>query len=110
MLLLGQLISGVVKMSVLLSARKLVNFHHYNQLLCSKMCSNATLCKEKLALVLPGAPPFIPRQHGRCAVVGNSGDLLQDLFGAEIDAYDAVIRMNGAPVEVEKALALFRST
>ncbi|KAG0607046.1 hypothetical protein M758_9G188800 [Ceratodon purpureus] len=65
----------------------------------SKMCFNATWCKEKLALVLPRTPPLIPRQHGRCAVVGNSGDLLQDLFGAEIDAYDAVIRMNGASVQ-----------
>lgn len=81
-----------------------------NIFVCSKMCSNATWCKEKLALVLPDTPPFVPRQYGWCAVVGNSGDLLQDLFGAEIDAYDAVIRMNGAPVEVEKPLSLFKST
>nr|PNR51743.1 hypothetical protein PHYPA_010931 [Physcomitrium patens] len=63
------------------------------------MCSNITLCNEKLAPVIPSTPPFIPRQYGRCAVVGNSNDLLQDLFGAEIDEFDAVIRMNGAPVE-----------
>ena len=64
------------------------------------MCLNATLCKEKLALVLPSTPPYGPRQFERCAVVGNSGDLLQDLFGAQIDGYDAVIRMNGAPIKV----------
>ena len=64
------------------------------------MCLNATLCKEKLALVLPPTPPYGPRQFERCAVVGNSADLLQDLFVAQIDGYDAVIRMNGAPIEV----------
>ncbi|XP_031481654.1 sialyltransferase-like protein 2 isoform X2 [Nymphaea colorata] len=62
-------------------------------------CENKTLCMEKLALVLPDIPPFIPRQFGRCAVIGNSGDLLQTSFGEEIDGYDAVVRENGAPIE-----------
>ncbi|KAI3860123.1 hypothetical protein MKW92_039315 [Papaver armeniacum] len=60
---------------------------------------NTTLCKEKLSLVLPERPPFVPRQIGRCAVVGNSGDLLKTKFGKEIDGYDAVIRENGAPIQ-----------
>lgn len=55
---------------------------------------------EKLALVLPERPPFVPRQIGRCAVIGNSGDLLKTRFGKEIDGYDAVIRENGAPIQV----------
>ncbi|KAI3947358.1 hypothetical protein MKW92_015447, partial [Papaver armeniacum] len=60
---------------------------------------NMTLCMEKLSLVLPERPPFVPRQIGRCAVVGNSGDLLKTKFGKEIDGYDAVIRENGAPIQ-----------
>ncbi|KAI3860121.1 hypothetical protein MKW92_039313 [Papaver armeniacum] len=60
---------------------------------------NMTLCKEKLSLVLPERPPFVPRQIGRCAVVGNSGNLLKTKFGKEIDGYDAVIRENGAPFQ-----------
>ncbi|KAI3967925.1 hypothetical protein MKX01_027108 [Papaver californicum] len=62
-------------------------------------CKNMTLCMEKLALVLPERPPFIPHQIGRCAVIGNSGDLLKTKFGKEIDGYDAVIRENGAPIQ-----------
>ncbi|XP_026389419.1 sialyltransferase-like protein 2 isoform X1 [Papaver somniferum] len=62
-------------------------------------CKNTTLCMEKLSLVLPERPPFVPRQIGRCAVVGNSGDLLKTKFGKEIDGYDAVIRENGAPIQ-----------
>lgn len=62
-------------------------------------CQNKTLCMEKLALVLPDTPPFLPRQFERCAVVGNSGDLLKTKFGKEIDSYDAVIRGNGAPIK-----------
>ncbi|KAI3857486.1 hypothetical protein MKX03_036224 [Papaver bracteatum] len=62
-------------------------------------CKNMTLCMEKLALVLPERPPFVPRQIGRCAVIGNSGDLLKTKFGKEIDGYDAVIRENGAPIQ-----------
>ncbi|XP_039135410.1 LOW QUALITY PROTEIN: sialyltransferase-like protein 2 [Dioscorea cayenensis subsp. rotundata] len=62
-------------------------------------CENKTLCMEKLALVLPETPPYVPRQFGRCAVIGNSGDLLKTNFGAEIDGYDAVFRENGAPIQ-----------
>ncbi|XP_075660571.1 sialyltransferase-like protein 2 isoform X2 [Castanea sativa] len=62
-------------------------------------CKNRTLCMEKLSLVLPETPPYLPRQFGRCAVIGNSGDLLKTKFGREIDSYDVVIRENGAPVQ-----------
>lgn len=62
-------------------------------------CENKTLCMEKLSLVLPDNPPYTPRQFGRCAVIGNSGDLLRTKFGGEIDSYDAVVRENGAPIE-----------
>ncbi|KAL5716242.1 Sialyltransferase-like protein 2 [Ranunculus cassubicifolius] len=62
-------------------------------------CKNKTLCMEKLALVLPDRPPFVPRQFGKCAVIGNSGDLLKTNFGEEIDSYDAVFRENGAPIQ-----------
>ncbi|KAK2434835.1 beta-1,6-galactosyltransferase GALT29A [Trifolium repens] len=62
-------------------------------------CENRTLCMEKLSLVLPETPPYFPRQYGRCAVIGNSGDLLKTKFGKEIDGYDAVLRENGAPTQ-----------
>ncbi|KAK2974005.1 hypothetical protein RJ640_026723 [Escallonia rubra] len=62
-------------------------------------CENKTLCMEKLSLVLPETPPYVPRQFGRCAVIGNSGDLLNTRFGKEIDSYDAVVRENGAPIQ-----------
>nr|CAJ15148.2 sialyltransferase-like protein [Lotus japonicus] len=62
-------------------------------------CENRTLCMEKLSLVLPDTPPYFPKQFGRCAVIGNSGDLLKTKFGKEIDGYDVVIRENGAPIQ-----------
>ncbi|CAL5214717.1 unnamed protein product [Lathyrus oleraceus] len=62
-------------------------------------CENRNLCMEKLSLVLPETPPYFPRQYGRCAVIGNSGDLLKTKFGKEIDGYDAVLRENGAPTQ-----------
>ncbi|PKI36632.1 hypothetical protein CRG98_042974 [Punica granatum] len=62
-------------------------------------CKNRTLCMEKLSLVLPEIPPYYPRQFDRCAVIGNSGDLLKTKFGKEIDGYDVVIRENGAPIQ-----------
>ncbi|KAL4188886.1 hypothetical protein AMTRI_Chr08g162730 [Amborella trichopoda] len=48
-------------------------------------------------------PPFYPRQFRTCAVVGNSGDLLKTEFGLEIDAHNAVIRENEAPVNEKYA-------
>ncbi|KAL0876161.1 hypothetical protein Bca101_025866 [Brassica carinata] len=71
----------------------------YNSLRCSNRCQNKSLCIEKLSLVLPETPPYFPRQFGRCAVIGNSGDLLKTKFGKEIDTYDAVLRENGAPIQ-----------
>ncbi|CAN1175106.1 Sialyltransferase-like protein 2 [Linum perenne] len=62
-------------------------------------CQNKTLCMEKLKLVLPETPPYVPKQFNRCAVIGNSGDLLKTRFGKEIDGYDVVIRENGAPIQ-----------
>uniref|UniRef100_A0A803LR39 Uncharacterized protein n=1 Tax=Chenopodium quinoa TaxID=63459 RepID=A0A803LR39_CHEQI len=63
-----------------------------------KKCHNKSLCDELLSPILPATPPFHPRQFERCAVVGNSGDLLLTEFGEEIDSHDAVIRDNEAPV------------
>lgn len=72
----------------------------FDFLCCRNQCENKTLCMEKLSLVLPDNPPYTPRQFSRCAVIGNSGDLLRNKFGEEIDSYDAVFRENGAPIEV----------
>lgn len=64
-------------------------------------CYNQTLCEDHLSIVLPSTAPFHPRQFKTCAVVGNSGDLLKNEFGPEIDSHDVVIRDNEAPV-IEK--------
>ena len=72
----------------------------------AKKCHNRTLCEEHLNLILPAKPPFHPRQFRRCAVVGNSGDLLKTEFGKEIDGHDAVIRDNEAPVNEVKNIFL----
>lgn len=74
---------------------------------CRNRCENKRLCVEKLSLVLPETPPYVPRQFGRCAVIGNSGDLLNTKFGKEIDTYDAVFRENGAPIQVKLILYWF---
>lgn len=61
-------------------------------------------------MILPAKPPFHPRQFRTCAVVGNSGDLLKTEFGEEIDAHDAVIRDNEAPVNEVPNLLTFPIT
>jgi hypothetical protein len=77
---------------------------------CSNRCQNKSLCIEKLSLVLPETPPYFPRQFGRCAVIGNSGDLLKTKFGKEIDTYDTVLRENGAPIQNYKEYVGEKST
>ena len=72
----------------------------------AEKCYNRSLCEEHLNLILPGKPPFRPRQFKTCAVVGNSGDLLKTEFGKEIDSHDAVIRDNEAPVNDVKRFSL----
>ncbi|XP_073034773.1 sialyltransferase-like protein 2 isoform X3 [Primulina eburnea] len=62
---------------------------------------------EKLALVLPDGPPYVPRKFGRCVVIGNYGDILKTKFGKEVDSYDAVLRENGAPIQVQKVRSAF---
>ena len=46
---------------------------------------------------------MVPRESPRlryssCAVVGNSGSLLRHRHGADIDAHDAQLRLNQAPL------------
>lgn len=51
------------------------------------------------------------RMYDSCAVVGSSGTLLRSLLGAEIDAHDAVWRINGAPGQAEwRAYAGMKTT
>lgn len=40
-----------------------------------------------------------PEKFSRCAIVGNSGHLLNSEYGAAIDSHDAVLRTNQAPVK-----------
>jgi len=46
----------------------------------------------RIALKVPS------RGFSTCALVGSSGSLLHERFGAEVDRHDAVIRINNAPV------------
>tara|TARA_B110001452_G_scaffold72825_1_gene58907 strand:+ start:1099 stop:1797 length:699 start_codon:yes stop_codon:yes gene_type:complete len=78
------------------------------------------MVEEKVPKLMRHAPPYgynlrgflerkllafrrngtVPEQtrFDSCAVVGSSGTLLQQSLGAEIDAHDAVLRVNGAPL------------
>ncbi|XP_075265614.1 alpha-2,8-sialyltransferase 8B-like [Convolutriloba macropyga] len=50
--------------------------------------------------MLDHLPATAPTLHYRtCAVIGNSGELLQGQLGVEIDSHDAVIRLNAAPTK-----------
>lgn len=47
---------------------------------------------ENLYRLLPSSPPLKKQHFKRCAIVGNSGILLNSGCGAEIDSHDFVIR------------------
>ena len=54
--------------------------------------------------------PTGTQRFGTCAVVGSSGVLLRDRFGAEIDAHDVVLRFNNAPTAGFEAIVGSRTT
>ncbi|TDH09637.1 hypothetical protein EPR50_G00089210 [Perca flavescens] len=54
---------------------------------------------ENLYRLLPTVSPMKNQHHRRCAIVGNSGILLNSSCGPDIDSHDFVIRCNLAPVE-----------
>ncbi|KAM9754559.1 alpha-2,8-sialyltransferase 8B [Menidia menidia] len=60
---------------------------------------STTNISENLYRLLPTASPMKNQHHRRCAIVGNSGILLNSSCGPEIDSHDFVIRCNLAPVE-----------
>jgi len=52
----------------------------------------------------PAVLPFLPKEDASwkfntCAIVSNSGSLLENEYGAEIDSRDAVFRINYPPIE-----------
>lgn len=60
---------------------------------------STTNISENLYRLLPTVSPMKNQHHRRCAIVGNSGILLNSSCGPEIDSHDFVIRCNLAPVE-----------
>ncbi|XP_023142989.2 alpha-2,8-sialyltransferase 8B [Amphiprion ocellaris] len=60
---------------------------------------STTNISENLYRLLPTVSPMKNQHHRRCAIVGNSGILLNSSCGLEIDSHDFVIRCNLAPVE-----------
>ncbi|KAM6961199.1 alpha-2,8-sialyltransferase 8B [Aplochiton taeniatus] len=60
---------------------------------------STTNISENLYRLLPTASPMKNQHYRRCAIVGNSGILLNSHCGPEIDSHDFVIRCNLAPVE-----------
>ncbi|XP_068169278.1 alpha-2,8-sialyltransferase 8B [Antennarius striatus] len=60
---------------------------------------STTNISDNLYRLLPTVSPMKNQHHRRCAIVGNSGILLNSSCGPEIDFYDFVIRCNLAPVE-----------
>ncbi|KAG8487945.1 hypothetical protein CXB51_018566 [Gossypium anomalum] len=82
---------------------------HFSFRYCRNNCKNKDLCVEKLSLVLPDRPPYVPREFDRCTVAGNSGDHLKTRFGKERESYEIVIRENGAPQSLSFGLSFFRN-
>ena len=62
------------------------------------LCHNGFVDRVRLATFLRTAKGPVERTFNSCAVVGNSGTLQQHAHGTEIDAHDAVIRVQTAPV------------
>ncbi|XP_072551067.1 alpha-2,8-sialyltransferase 8B [Salminus brasiliensis] len=60
---------------------------------------STTNISENLYRLLPTASPMKNQHYKQCAIVGNSGILLNSSCGHEIDSHDFVIRCNLAPVE-----------
>ncbi|XP_034032432.1 alpha-2,8-sialyltransferase 8B [Thalassophryne amazonica] len=60
---------------------------------------STTNISENLYRLLPTVSPMKNQHHARCAIVGNSGILMNSNCGPEIDSHDFVIRCNLAPVE-----------
>ncbi|XP_066558090.1 alpha-2,8-sialyltransferase 8B isoform X2 [Amia ocellicauda] len=54
---------------------------------------------ETLYQLIPKVSPMKQQHYRKCAIVGNSGILLNSRCGEEIDSHDFVIRCNLAPVE-----------
>ncbi|CAL1591837.1 unnamed protein product [Knipowitschia caucasica] len=59
----------------------------------------STHISHTLYRLLPSAPPLRRQHHRSCAIVGNSGILLNSHCGPRIDQHPFVIRCNLAPVE-----------
>ncbi|XP_051917103.1 alpha-2,8-sialyltransferase 8B [Hippocampus zosterae] len=60
---------------------------------------STTNISENLHRLLPSVSPLKNRHYRLCAIVGNSGILLNSSCGSQIDSHDFVIRCNLAPVE-----------
>lgn len=82
-----------------------------------KLRSYADLKKiPRLADLLPSADPYVRpgeptwRRFATCAVVGNSGSLLETQFGEDIDAHEVVFRFNAGKTEGYEQFVGYKTT
>ncbi|XP_048337957.1 alpha-2,8-sialyltransferase 8B isoform X2 [Sphaerodactylus townsendi] len=71
----------------------------HNQTLSLKIRDSTMNVSQNLYALLPRTSPLKGKHFRTCAIVGNSGILLNSACGEEIDAHSFVIRCNLAPVQ-----------
>ena len=61
-----------------------------------------SLCKNPNRFDVIRKTTQFTKKYNNCAIVGSSGAIMNERFGEEIDSYDAVFRINRAPMNYRK--------
>jgi len=75
-----------------------------------KIGNHEELMRQEYLDLLPMRDPLVTGAHKTCAVVGSSGMMRKAGFGKEIDAHEAVFRMNDAPTAGHETAVGTRTT